>query len=155
MRMSRDLLSDKRLRVTVPVIAGFCALYFYDSFFDWFGSFLHAVLGVLHILMEAGEHVLEMGIEHVFHTSPRATEIIAFYIMVASGVLAALRLLRIVADGCRTCYRRLEIYYRFLQARIAAFSSWRRRQTELLKAKPYLCLLISSSFFMIWMMMLN
>lgn len=55
---------------------------FLDVIWDLFLSLLHSLAMLIHYAFEFCEHSLDLMVEHIFHTSPRETQIIVFYIMV-------------------------------------------------------------------------
>jgi hypothetical protein len=52
------------------------------------------MLDLLHTLFEFSEHALDLLIEHLFHTTPRTTEIIVFYIMLSIVGFTAFKLMQ-------------------------------------------------------------
>lgn len=93
MESSRFLTNNPKL--ILRVIAVVVVLVFYDVLWDIGLSVMHSLAMLLHFLFEFCEHALDAFIEHVFHTDPRTTEIIVFYIML--GVIAAISLKLILA----------------------------------------------------------
>jgi hypothetical protein len=102
MASSRILTNNPNL--ALRVIAVLVVLFFYDVLWDLCLSVLHSLAMLLHFLFEFCEHALDVFIEHVFHTDPRTTEIIVFYIM--AGVIAAISLRLVLAIPywyCQIC----------------------------------------------------
>lgn len=60
---------------------------FFDTIWDLFLSLLHSLALLSHYLFELCEHSLDLLVEHIFHTSPKETEIIVFYIMASIGIV--------------------------------------------------------------------
>jgi len=70
-------------RIITWFVLLFALVSFYDTLFDLLVWLFHTVAVLLHTLFEFTEHALDMLIEHLFHTDPRTTEIIVFYLMLA------------------------------------------------------------------------
>jgi hypothetical protein len=79
--MTFNLFSVANPKLMIRVVLGLGVLVFYDVLFNLLIALPHTVLILLHFLYEACEQLLDWLIEHLFHTSPRTTEIIVFYMM--------------------------------------------------------------------------
>lgn len=55
---------------------------------------IHTLFELLHALLELIEVALDEIVEHLFHTSPHATQIIVFYLLWAMALYPAYRLFR-------------------------------------------------------------
>lgn len=104
----------------------------YDVIFDMILSLFHVLIVIAYYLFEFFESSLDSIVEYLFHTSRRATQIIAFYIMVGilSGVIFLL--LRAVPGWCRMILKRLTDY--FNDKKMQAIDFW-HEQTLLIKIK--------------------
>lgn len=71
----------------------FALVSFYDTLWDLLVWLLHTIAVLLHTLFEFTEHALDIVIGRIFHTDPRTTQIIVFYLMLAIGGGIILRLL--------------------------------------------------------------
>jgi hypothetical protein len=72
----------------------FAGLSLYDTLVDIVLWLLHSMFALFHALFEFSEHVLDILIEHLFHTDSRTTEIIVFYLMLSIGGGAAIKLMQ-------------------------------------------------------------
>ena len=145
--MNLNLASTVNPKLIIRIVLGLGVLVFYDVLLDWLLALPHAVFMILHYIFETCEQLLDWIIEHLFHTSPRTTEIIVFYIM-ASGIASiALMVLRALPGWyCKSCAR----LTRYWQQKIdKALTLW-QQQAVLIKVKWY-SLLMVSSFFMLFL----
>lgn len=81
--MKTDEKISDHLKIATISTTSILVLVFYDIFWDLFLSLLHSIWMLLHFLFETFEQLLDLAVEHIFHTSPRVTEIIVFYLMAA------------------------------------------------------------------------
>lgn len=107
---------------------------FFDVLWDLFVSMLHTLMLLAHYLFEFLEHSLDKLVEHVFHTSPRTTEIIVFYIMLVIGGLIAYTILRKIPRWCCAAQECSCKYWQ--QEKAKAIQFW-ECQSPILKAKWY------------------
>lgn len=132
---------------TAQWLFGLSVLFFYDTYLDLFLSLLHSLWVLLHLLFETFEHLLDNLVEHIFHTSPRATQIIVFYIMALSFGCIAFVVLRAVPRWyCSACER----FANYYEAKKTTLLSWWQQQALILKVK-WVSLLMASSFLMMFM----
>lgn len=145
--MTLNLASAVNPKLIIRIVLGLIVLVFYDVLLDWLLALPHAVFMVLHYLFETCEQLLDWIIEHLFHTSPRTTEIIVFYILVGGNSTIAFLLLRALPGWyCNSCER----LTRYWQQKIdKALTLW-QQQAVLIKIKWY-SLLMVSSFFMLFL----
>lgn len=87
-------------KIIIAVVAAVFILSMYDVLF-------HLLLGILHILFEAAEWVLDHLIEHLFETGMRETQIIVFYI-----------LMMIISGSIYKLYRQLPRWYHKLEQKL-------------------------------------
>lgn len=145
--MNSNQLTNDKLKLITQVAFGLSLLFFYDVYFDLAVSFFHSVLMLSHLLFETCEQLLDHLVEHLFQTSPRATEIIVFYIMASViGMIAFLILRAIPRWYCSLC-EAVTDYYR---EKKAALITWWQHQTLMLKVKWY-SLFMASSFLMVFL----
>lgn len=126
------MLSIEKYKSLIVLTLALIILTSYDLIFDLLLSMLHLLFVIAHYLFELCESSLDVVIEHLFHTSPRTTEIIVFYIMV--GILSAMGLwiLRALPGWYRRICKQLKSY--FIRKKMQAMEFW-REQTLLLKIK--------------------
>ncbi len=118
----------------------------YDMLWDLFLSALHALLVLAHYLFEFCESSLDVFVEHLFHTTPRVTEIIVFYIMAGIIGLISFLLLRALPGWyCKICEMLTNYYF---QEKTKAITFW-HQQTVQIKVK-WCSLFMVSSFFMLF-----
>lgn len=76
----------------------------YDYVWHLLASLFHSLAVLAHYLFELCEHGLDVVVEHLFHTSPRTTEIIVFYIMATLILALFYQMLRMLPRWyCRLC----------------------------------------------------
>lgn len=126
------MVSIKRHKPIILLTMAASLLFGSDMVFDFLASLFHVLIVIVHYLFEFSESSLDSIIEHLFHTSRRATQIIVFYIM--TGILSAVvfLVLRSVPGWYRMICNRLKTYY--VDKKIEAIDFW-RQQTLLLKIK--------------------
>lgn len=129
--MLLDFLNNKILKI---VLIFSLVWTFLDVILDLFLSLLHPLAILVHYAFEFYEHSLDLMVEHLFHTGPRETQIIVFYIMVASGcVIAYLILRKLPGWYCSFCEQVRRYWY---QETAKAKIFW-ESQLRALKAKWY------------------
>lgn len=107
-------------------------LFGYDMIFDLLSSLFHVFIVIVHYLFEFCESSLDSIVEHLFHTSRRATQIIVFYIMISISVVVIFLILRKVPAWYRKIYQQLIAYFNYKKMQAIYF--W-HQQTLLLKIK--------------------
>ncbi len=141
--MKLNLLSSITPTLIIRFALGFGALVFYDVLLDWLIALPHAILMLLHFIFETCEQLLDWLIEHLFHTSPRNTEIIVFYIMAGGIAGIAFALLRALPGWyCKSCAL-VTAYWQ--QKKEKVLTLW-RQQAVLMKVKWYSLFMVSSCF---------
>jgi hypothetical protein len=121
-------LSINNPKTTIKLVLILVALALYDTLWDLFLSLLHFVLGTLHILFEFCEHTLERLIEHLFHTDPRAAEIIVFYIMLTIGAYVAFKLMQALPHWYGKLAEQLADYWH--QEKTKTVSTWQNQSVS-------------------------
>jgi hypothetical protein len=129
------------IKLTLTTIVLTC----YDMLWDLFLSLLHTLYVIAHYLFELCESSLDALIEHLFHTSPRITEIIVFYIMAGIISLLSFLLLRAIPSWYCIICEQLNNYYQCKKTEALTF--W-HQQTILLKIKLF-SLIVAGSFAML------
>lgn len=126
------MLSIKKHKPIILLTLALIIFMGYDVIFDMILSLFHVLIVIAHYLFEFFESSLDSIVEHLFHTSRRATQIIVFYIMI--GILSSVifLLLRAVPGWCRRICKRLTDY--FNDKKMQAIDFW-HEQTLLLKIK--------------------
>lgn len=103
--------SALRPKVYIGYTLVLLVLVFSDVLLDLLLVLPHFALGLLHFFFETCEQLLDLLIEHLFHTSPRGTEIIVFYIM-ASGIgWMGFKFIKSLPQWYYRIYESLSIYY--------------------------------------------
>jgi hypothetical protein len=138
------LLNFLKNKIVKIVLVFSLAWTFLDIIWDLFLSLLHFLAMLVHYAFEFCEHSLDMMVEHLFHTGPRETQIIVFYIMVALVCVIAYFILRKLPGWYCSCCEQLRRYW--YQETTKAKIFW-ESQSFALKAKWY-TLAVTGSFFM-------
>ncbi|WP_157200439.1 hypothetical protein [Methylomonas lenta] len=126
------MTSIKRHKPMIILAMATFLLFGYDMIFDLISSLFHVFIVIAHYLFEFCESSLDSIIEHLFHTSRRATQIIVFYIMTSILIAVGFLILRKVPTWSRK-FREQSIAY-FNYKKMQAIDFW-RQQTLLLKIK--------------------
>lgn len=126
------MVSIKRYKLIIILIAATILLFGYDMIFDLLSSLFHVLIIIAHYLFEFCESSLDSIVEHLFHTSRRATQIIVFYIMISISIALGLLILRKVPAWYQNIREKLIAYLNY--KKMQAIDFW-RQQTLLLKIK--------------------
>jgi hypothetical protein len=135
-------------KVVIWVSLLFVFLSFYDSLLDLSLWLLHSIAVLLHAMFEFSEHALDLIIEHIFHTDPRTTEIIVFYLMLSVGVGAAIKLIKVVKIECDRVIEQQINYWH--EEKTKAFDFW-QQQSFIEKLKLASILMTISSLVFLWL----
>ncbi len=122
--------AHNHFKIIVRFVLIFAVLFLYDTVLDLLLTLLHSLFVVVHITFEFCEHWLDVLIEYLFHTSPRSTEIIVFYIMASIISIIAFKIITALPDFYCQSSERLRNYW--YQQKIKATSTW---QNQSLKEK--------------------
>jgi hypothetical protein len=139
--MLMDFLKNKMVKILLIFSLVWT---FLDVIWDLFLSLLHSLAMLVHYAFEFFEHSLDLMVEHLFHTGPRETQIIVFYIMLAFGGVIAYLILRKLPDWYCSCCEKVRRYWYQESAKAKIF--W-ESQSLALKAKWY-TFAVTGSFFM-------
>lgn len=126
------MLSIKKNKPIVILTLALIIFMGYDVIFDMILSLFHVLIVIAHYLFEFFESSLDSIVEHLFHTSRRATQIIVFYIMMSISSTVIFLLLCAVPGWYRRICKWLTDYCNY--KRMEAIYFW-REQTLLLKIK--------------------
>lgn len=126
------MVSIKMHKRIIILTSATILLFGYDIIFDLLSSLFHVLIVIAHYLFEFCESSLDSVIEHLFHTSRRATQIIVFYIMISISIAVVFLVFRKVpAWYCKICQ---QLIYYFNYKKTQAIDFW-HQQTLLLKIK--------------------
>ncbi len=128
-------------KLALYLTLGFSAIVFYDIAWDLLMSLIHSVFVALHYVFETCEHLLELSIEHLFHTTPRNAEIIVFYIFTGISFFLTYILFRKIPGWYCSFCQHLKTYY---QDQKSNLMHWWQLNTFLMKTKW--CALFAASF---------
>lgn len=140
-----NLLLDLFKNKAVKMLLIFSLVWtFLDMIWHLFLTLLHFLAVLFHYVFEFFEHSLEQIIEHAFHTSPRAAEIIVFYIIATAVCAIIYQIIRKLPGWYCSCCDHVRRYW--FQETTKAKLFW-QSQSLALKAKWY-TLAVTGSFFM-------
>jgi hypothetical protein len=141
------MLSIDNPKIIMRFILVFVVLIFYDILWDLLLTLLHSLLMFLHFLFEFCEHALDVLIEHLFHTDPRTTEIIVFYMMAFAIGCIVFKLIKAVPDWCcKSCERLINYWH---HEKKMALVKW-QNQPLIEKFKWGSVFITSSVFMIVW-----
>ena len=126
------MLSIKKNKSIVIWVLALIIFMGHSAIFDMILSLFHGLIVIAHYLFEFFESSLDSIVEHLFHTSRRATQIIVFYVMTGILIAVIFLLLRAVPGWYRRICKRLIDY--FNDKKMQAINSW-HKQTLLIKIK--------------------
>lgn len=141
------MLSINNPKIIIRFALLLALLIFYDFFLDLLLSLLHSLVMLLHYLFEFCEHTLDHFIGHIFHTDPRTTEIIVFYVMAFAIGFIVFRVIMALPEWYRNICDRLTDYWH--QEKTKALSNW-RKQPFVKKIQWGSVFLTSSVFMVLW-----
>jgi hypothetical protein len=108
---------------------------------------LHSMLAILHTLFEFTEHALDILIEQLFHTDPRTTEIIVFYLMVGIVGSIIFSLLKALPRWYSQFFEMLDNIWN--QEKVKAITYW-QHQSAIEKVKSGTILMASLIIAVLW-----
>jgi uncharacterized membrane protein YidH (DUF202 family) len=147
--MISPLSITKNPQLIVRFVIVFAVLIFYDTVWDTVLTLSHSFLMLLHYLFEFCEHTLDLFIEHLFHTDPRTTEIIVFYIMAfIIGCLVLLLIMALPNWYCKACERLMNYWQ---EEKTKAVEKW-QNQPLIEKIKWGSALIAGSVVMIFWVL---
>ncbi|MBM4208337.1 MAG: hypothetical protein FJ190_10110 [Gammaproteobacteria bacterium] len=126
------MLSIKKNKSIVIWVLALIIFMGHSAIFDMILSLFHGLIVIAHYLFEFFESSLDSIVEHLFHTSRRATQIIVFYVMTGISIAVIFLLLRAVPGWYRRICKRFVDYFNHKIMEVIDF--W-HEQTLLLKIK--------------------
>ncbi|NOT11493.1 MAG: hypothetical protein HOP23_06650 [Methylococcaceae bacterium] len=142
-------LIDNPKNIITPIALIIVVYLLNDTLVDLVVWLFHTLFILMHTLIEFSEHALDILIEHLFHTDPRTTEIIVFYIMLLAGVGVTLKLMWVLSHWFSTFIEQQIDFWH--QEKNKMISTW-QAHSVIKKLKCSACLTISLFICILWLL---